>query len=315
MYCPGSDPNSIDDVDLMGFVIPDARYYLGLSEWGSRGTKEYKEGKWDCVFYEIRKAVSLLLQGNPNIMSMLWLRPEDRLMKDWPIGTLFEHRDAFVGKHVYNAFAGYAHAQLEKMESRDPAQLREYIAVTNELKYRGSHPNHKGEVFPRPVPFPNASDGAIDGGDLACMVAANERCMTGEEKNAYNTSVDKLLAKLASYHKKGENIGYMGDKRKQLVVQHGYDAKNAAHCIRLLKMCIEFLDTGTMTVYRIHDREQLLSIKKGEWSLEQVKQYATDLFNDAKAARDRSTLPEKPDRDRIERVLVSILTEYVEVMG
>jgi hypothetical protein len=36
MYAPGSDPNSIDDVDLIGFVIPDARYYRGLREWAEK---------------------------------------------------------------------------------------------------------------------------------------------------------------------------------------------------------------------------------------------------------------------------------------
>ena len=32
MYVPKSDPQSIDDVDLMGFVIPDAQYYFGLRQ-------------------------------------------------------------------------------------------------------------------------------------------------------------------------------------------------------------------------------------------------------------------------------------------
>jgi predicted nucleotidyltransferase len=79
LYVPSSDPKSIDDIDIMGFVVAPVENYLGLTEWGSRGTCEYWDGQYDCVFYELRKAVSLLLQGNPNILSMLWLRPEDYL--------------------------------------------------------------------------------------------------------------------------------------------------------------------------------------------------------------------------------------------
>lgn len=32
------------------------------------------EGPYDCVFYEIRKMVSLLLNCNPNVLSLLWLK-------------------------------------------------------------------------------------------------------------------------------------------------------------------------------------------------------------------------------------------------
>jgi predicted nucleotidyltransferase len=119
MFVPPEDPNSIDDVDLMGIVIGSEDCYLGLKEWGSRGTREIKEGRYDCVFYEIRKAVSLLLQGNPNILGMLWTKTDHQLYGS-PFGDeLIWNRKLFVGKHVYNAFAGYAHAQLEKMETRE----------------------------------------------------------------------------------------------------------------------------------------------------------------------------------------------------
>src|SRR5687767_1166020 len=115
MYVPKSDPESIDDVDLIGFVIPEAKYYIGLSEWGSRGTQDYWRGQHDYVFYELRKAVSLLLRGNPNVVSVLWLRPEHYLFLSDAGRALLDHRHLFVGKHVYDAFAGYAQTQLEKM--------------------------------------------------------------------------------------------------------------------------------------------------------------------------------------------------------
>lgn len=59
MYVPKDDPNHIDDVDLMGFVIGEPQHYLGLHEWGSRGTKEYWRGHYDCVYYEMRSILQL----------------------------------------------------------------------------------------------------------------------------------------------------------------------------------------------------------------------------------------------------------------
>lgn len=284
MYIPPTEPNSIDDIDLMGFVFGQPEDYFGLGEWGSRGTREVKQGRYDVVLYEIRKAVSLLLQGNPNIMSMLWVDSAYRLVYENPARLLIQNRGLFVGKHVYNAFAGYAHQQMEKMESRDPAELREYIAVTGELKFRGAHPNHKGEEFPEP-------DRSI-----------------GESRDVGNWDTERLLARLRSFQKKGENLGYMGDKRKQLVLEHGYDSKNAAHLIRLLRMCVEFMKTGEMIVMR-PDAAELLDIKRGKWTLDQVKAHATDLFAAAKAAKTSSHLPDEPERDKAEKLLVSILSE------
>lgn len=233
------------------------------------------------VLYEARKAVSLLLQGNPNIMSMLWIEKRHRLIEEDSAQLLIDNRHLFLGKHVYNAFSGYAHQQMEKMETREPGELREYLAVTAELKFRGCHPNHKGETFSEP-----------------------ERD-TGELRDAANWNKEKLLQRLTHFQKKGENIGYMGEKRKQLVLRNGYDTKNAAHLIRLLRMCVEFLKTGEMIVFR-PDAEQLLEIKTGKWKLDEVKALADDLWKQARDARDSSKLPDEPNREAAEKILIQI---------
>ncbi len=289
MFVPKNDPNSIDDIDLMGFVFGDPRNYFGLHEWGSRGTKEIKQGQYDVVLYEARKAVSLLLQGNPNIMSMLWLPQKHQIIRTEASERLLAARSLFVGKHVYNAFAGYAFQQLQKMESRDPADLRDYLALTYEAKNRGIHPNHKGESFKYPDDY-----------DLK----------TGEARNAKQHTDEVLLAHLRRYMKKGDNTGYLGDKRKQLVLRHKFDTKNAAHLIRLLRMCVEFMNTGEMIVER-PDAAELLDIKTGKWKLEDVKQLADELLIEAKSARDNSRLPDEPEYDKAEALLVSLVREAV----
>lgn len=116
MYEPSTEPNSIDDKDTMALCVPPVSYYLGLGEFGSRGTQEIVRDEWDIVVYEARKAIRLLAQGNPNVLSLLWLPPTMYIKKTVPGRLLIDNRDHFVGKHVYKPFVGYAKAQLHKME-------------------------------------------------------------------------------------------------------------------------------------------------------------------------------------------------------
>jgi uncharacterized protein len=114
-YEPNKNPNSIDDKDILACVVPPLEYYFGLKEFGSRGTQEAFIGEYDIVIYELRKLVRMLAQGNPNVLSMLWLEPTDYI-KVTPAGQmLIDNRGLFIGKHVYNSFVGYARGQLHRM--------------------------------------------------------------------------------------------------------------------------------------------------------------------------------------------------------
>jgi len=227
-YMPSDDPASIDDKDLMAVCVPDSSYYLGLNRYGSRGTREIvrdvpgpPEVRWDVVIYEAQKAIGLLEKGNPNVLSLLWL-PESYYVKRTLAGRLLlEHRDLFSGKHVFNAYAGYASAQLSKME-------------------------------------------------------------------------------------RGAFKGYMGEKRRALVEQHGYDTKNAAHLVRLLRQAIEFLSTGELLVER-PDASELIDIKRGLWPIEKVKAEAETLFAQARTALVNSPLPSKPDRAAISALAENVI--------
>lgn len=100
--------------------------------------------------------------------------------------------------------------------------------------------------------------------------------------------------------------GYMGAKRKAMVEKFGFDPKNAAHCIRLLRMGIEFLKEGELFVHR-QDAPQLMEIKLGKWTLEQVQKEADHLFKRAEAAYDACTLPKIPDHDKINDLVIRML--------
>lgn len=124
-----------------------------------------------------------------------------------------------------------------------------------------------------------------------------------------NQATQNLVSAYRWYRAKFTS-GYMGDKRRKLVERFGYDAKNAAHAVRLLRMAVGFLGTGILEVYRERDGDELRAIKKGEWTLAQVKAEAERLFAEAEAAYVASPLPESVDIERINRLLVDLTLRH-----
>jgi predicted nucleotidyltransferase len=123
-FIPNTNPDSTDDVDLLGFYLAPREYYIGLG-LGKVYKKAHERfvGQWDVVCYELRKVVGMLMNCNPNVMSMLWLRDNHYLPVDGPYGwageLLVANRDAFTSKKAYNSYTGYAHSQLKKMTAHN----------------------------------------------------------------------------------------------------------------------------------------------------------------------------------------------------
>jgi uncharacterized protein len=129
-------------------------------------------------------------------------------------------------------------------------------------------------------------------------------------KLSYKSFTGYAYSQLASMEKWNVN-GYLGAKRKALIEKHGYDTKNAAHLIRLLRMGIEFLSTGRLNVFR-EDAQQLMAIKKGEYSLERIQHMAEQLFHTAELALINSKLPDEPDYAKAEFIMIHILQKRHE---
>lgn len=107
--------------------------------------------------------------------------------------------------------------------------------------------------------------------------------------------------------KHGVFKGYMGEKRKKIVKRYGYDTKNASTLLRLLTQGKELLITGNLQVYREKDRNFLLDVKRGKYSLDKVQQMAKKGFQEIDNAYSISKLPEENDKKRIDKLLINIL--------
>jgi uncharacterized protein len=94
-------------------------------------------------------------------------------------------------------------------------------------------------------------------------------------------------------------------KRAELVEQFGYDVKFAYHVVRLLLEVEQILVARDIDLER--DREQLKAIRRGEWTLEQLEQWAQDKEKALEALYHTSTVPYGPDEEQIKRHLLHCL--------
>jgi predicted nucleotidyltransferase len=94
-------------------------------------------------------------------------------------------------------------------------------------------------------------------------------------------------------------------KRKELVVEFGYDVKFAYHVVRLLGEIEQILIEGTLDLER--NSEQLKAIRRGDWTLEQIQTYFADKEKHLEELYIKSELPKYPDEEKIKQVLVQCL--------
>jgi len=107
---------AVSDTDLIAVCVPPKKYYLGLSTYGSDGSKEIKQfADWDIVVYELHKFMRLLKGGNPNVLPVLFLEDDMYVRNSEAMRALRDHRDMFISKHCHKPFVGMAHGQLKRM--------------------------------------------------------------------------------------------------------------------------------------------------------------------------------------------------------
>jgi hypothetical protein len=194
---------------------------------------------------------------------------------------LRERRDVFSSQAAADAFAGYAADQLKRMEAFDLDRMAEYEALTTAIRTKGP---------------------------LAEVLEADAQKLRYIAEHWGFT--DAFLARFRKLHREHFS-GYMGEKRKAMVRKYQYDVKNAAHLIRLLRMGSEFISTGSLQVYRTTDADELKVIKRGGWTLDQVKAEAERLFGGVEMARAQSPLPVGPDAVAANELLITLHRRFL----
>jgi uncharacterized protein len=94
-------------------------------------------------------------------------------------------------------------------------------------------------------------------------------------------------------------------KRAELVEEFGYDVKFAYHVVRLLLEVEQILVERDIDLER--DREQLMAIRRGEWTLEQLDEWAQDQERELETLYHTSPVPYGPDEALLKRHLLHCL--------
>jgi|TARA_B110000259_G_C14019419_1_gene402495 predicted nucleotidyltransferase len=92
---------------------------------------------------------------------------------------------------------------------------------------------------------------------------------------------------------------------------HGqkYDSKNMMHCIRLIRMSLE-IGAGEGVQIRRSDAPELLAIRRGEVSLDELIIQADEAISGLDEVFENSSLPDKVEEGLVNKMLIEIRKEF-----
>jgi predicted nucleotidyltransferase len=295
------------DLDIRGVAIPPLRYFYGFL---NKFEQAEMKGEIDGVIYDVRKFVALAVECNPNIIELLFTDESDWLVTSPAWSRLHFERESFLTKAARHRFAGYAFSQLKRIKShrsfllnprdRKPERadfgLPEHSTIPKEelglinsrIQKRedviGGLGVQKGQIADEEIVV-EAMDGIISSALIAVVIAERKYVSASREYNSYQTwKTERNPARAA------------------LEAKSGYDTKHGAHLVRLMRMCAEILE-GKGCVVKRPDAEELLAIRNGAWSYDQLIEYAERADKEMEIAYQNSKLPHGPDRAGIDRIL------------
>ena len=280
------------DVDIYGFCLPPKEnifpHLAGeipgfgsqiqrFNQFQQHHIKDKSTDKeYDITIFSIVKYFQLCMENNPNIIDSLFV-PRTCIMHSTAISEhVRENRKLFLHKGAYYKFKGYSYSQMHKMKTKVPQGLSEFLEFEKEhrLPKNTCRSDVLKELYRRECGSPLTETTLLT-------------YLTDEQLKKYDTLFDSV-----------------GVRTLDTKI-HGYDLKFSYHIVRLLSECEQILVEGDINLQK--NNEQLKSIRRGEWSLEQIEQYFVDKEKQLEELYIKSTLQHKPDEDKIKALLLECL--------
>lgn len=98
------------------------------------------------------------------------------------------------------------------------------------------------------------------------------------------------------------------DRRKELIEKHGYDTKFGYHVVRLLYEVEQIMSIGDIDMQR--DREHLKSIRRGDVSEQDLRDWAANKERELEKLYHESLLQYGPDEGKIKTLLLNCLEAH-----
>jgi uncharacterized protein len=323
------------DLDLKGVGIPPREYFMGFSKVFEQAQTNTPN---DFVVYDLRKFMNLAADCNPSIIEVLWTDREDWVIVTDAGEELIENREVFISKKARWTFSGYAMSQLKRINLHYK-WLKDPPAAPPQ---RGDYGLPERTVIPKDQLA--AADAAIQkkidswSPDLTGVDdATRTRLMTwfydalleittnktdtvadvqwaaAANTLGYDTNFIELLDRERKYrtkHKEWDSYQTWKESRNvaraELEAKYSYDTKHAMHLVRLMRMCTEILKTGKVLVKR-PDKDELLAIRHGAWSYEQLVEWAAKQDKEMDALYKTSPIRREPDRKSLDNLCISLV--------
>ncbi len=281
------------DVDLKGVLVGPAGWYHGYL-----GGPEQVELTGDHVRYELRKYFRLAAAANPTVLELLWT-PLECHVHTTPAGErLLAAREQFLSLRVKDSFSGYAMSQLGRIKTH-----RKWV-----MNPPQKEPQRSDFGLPERAQISRDQLGAVE------AMLADRRL----EPVDLSTNFLDILERERRYRTaRKEWDSYLSwqrtrnPRRSELEARFGYDTKHALHLIRLLRMGLEIVSTGRVLVRR-DDRDELLGIKAGALSYDELMARAEGLGQQVHAAAATSPLPAAPDDAALDRLCAEIVADVLK---
>ena len=282
--------NENSDTDIRGVAVESLDDILT-----GKSFEQIEDDKTDTVIYSLRKFFKLCAECNPNVLEMLGTRQEDILFINDAGKKIRDNAEIFLSKLAYKKFVGYATAQLRRLQN---ALARDSYPV----KEKNLHIMK-----------------SIESMMLACkneygLNNAKINFELGEEilisVDAKNLPLKKFLAMNAGLNTMLNNYAKLNHRNRKKDDNHLN--KHAMHLIRLYLTGIDILEGRGVITRRENDLPLLKKIRAGEIPYNEIFKMVNDCEEKILAAYENSRLPDSPDENKIDALLLEIYKNCIK---
>lgn len=278
-----STPQS--DTDFRGICLPPIEVLLDPFQGFEQKDAGFEED--DRSIYALGKWMKLCGDCNPNINELLFAPFSCWTYAKQTWNMIRDNYKLFLSKKVRYTYSGYAFSQLQAIQRH----RQWFIAPPKEKPTRKM--------------FGLTDSPRISGEGLQAASNIPFELFTESFRDEIKRELEYRDAK-----QKWDNYVSWRDNRnpmrKETEEKYGYDTKYALHLFRLLEEGRQLLTEGKI-VFPLHNAKELLEIRNGKYTYEQVIEKATEFEKQFESWYNSSTLPHSPNWKSIKELYFEIL--------
>lgn len=289
----------------------------------------------DTKYYELTHFMKLCVNCNPNIIEMLWIDESDIVTSSPSYELLRANRAKLLSSKIAHTTSGYAHAQLKRIkghnkwinnpQSKSPPRQIDYLSMIqwfgDDKKFPRDFNALEYITNSRLVPYGkdiygfyhnihtdslNTSRSSLcDNDGMLNTICDIERETLPTPSGIIKYNKDAYLAAKTIHTNYWTWKQNRNSARSELEELHSYDTKHAMHLVRLMRIGKEALSTGQILVKR-PDAAELLEIRAGKLTYNELIQYADDMQNDINELYKYTALPRSVDLEFAAKLLMDV---------